>query len=301
MAIATVLGFTHRKRARQVRAGAFTGKGKCESGLLQTAADLRAAQWKTLKDAGMAHIPCNDFSLYDHVLDMSALFGTVPERYQWRGGTVDLPAYFAMARGAQKEGIDVSAMEMTKWFDTNYHYIVPEFSAKQDFRVSWNKPVDEFNEAKAQGIPARPVLIGPVTYLLLGKRIDGGSTVELLDRLLPAYVDVLRKLEEAGAGWVQLDEPALATDLDVSIQNAYTRAYSYLRESSKLKLFVASYFGSLGANAETAIQLPVDALHIDLVRDAEQMDAVLEDFSSSMILSLGVVDGRNIWRNNLEV
>ena len=301
MAISTILGYPRIGRRRELKTALESyWKGKTpESDLPKAAAGLCEAHWALQEEAGIGATPCNDFSLYDHMLDMSCHLGVVPSRYKWSGGTVDRPTYFAMARGAQREGIDVPAMEMSKWFDTNYHYIVPEFALGQTFKLSTTKPVDEFKAANAAGVKARPVLIGPMTYLLLGKR-PGGRNVELLDRLLPTYIESLRLLEQAGAEWVQLDEPALALDLDDAIRGAYAKAYARIRAATNLKLFVTSYFGPLGDNAETALKLPVGALHVDLVRGAEQLDEVLAKTPAGLILSLGVVDGRNIWRNDLE-
>jgi 5-methyltetrahydropteroyltriglutamate--homocysteine methyltransferase len=181
--------------------------------LLKTGAELRARHWRLQQAAGIDLIPSNDFSYYDRVLDTCALVGAVPRRYGWAGGPVDLDTYFAMARGVQAGGRDVTAMEMTKWFDTNYHYIVPEFEPAQAFRASSSKPVDEFQEAKALGLHTVPVVVGPVTFLLLGKtRTARFDRLTLLDALLPVYADVLTRLAAAGATWVQLDEPSLALD-----------------------------------------------------------------------------------------
>ena len=301
MAISTILGYPRIGRRRELKTALESyWKGKTpESELLKTAGSLREVHWALQKEAGIGAIPCNDFSLYDQMLDMSCYLGVVPSRYKWPGGKVDLPTYFAMARGAQREGIDVPAMEMSKWFDTNYHYIVPEFAVDQTFKLSTTKPIDEFNTAREAGVNARPVLIGPMTYLLLGKR-PGGRNIELLDRLLPAYIESLKLLDQAGAEWLQFDEPALALDLGDANRAAYAKAYGQIRAQTNLKLFVTSYFGPLGDNAETALKLPIDALHIDLVRGAEQLDDVLANAPTGIILSLGVVDGRNIWRNDLE-
>jgi 5-methyltetrahydropteroyltriglutamate--homocysteine methyltransferase len=301
MALSTLLGYPRIGQNRELKVALESyWKGKTpEAELLKVAADLRAAHWRAQKDAGIDLLPANDFSLYDLTLDMSCHLGAVPARYKWTGGAIDLPTYFSMARGAQKDGIDVPAMEMSKWFDTNYHYIVPEFALGQEFTLATTKPVDEFKAAQAAGIAARPVLIGPITYLLLGKR-PGGRNLDLLDRLLPVYAESLKRLEEAGAEWVQLDEPALVLDLNADARAAYAKAYKHLRNATKLKLFVTSYFGALGDNAETALALPIDALHIDLVRGAAQLDDVLAKTLPHLILSLGVVDGRNIWRNDLE-
>ncbi len=301
MANSTILGYPRIGQGRELKFALESyWKGQSsEADLLKTAADLRAAHWKLQRDAGIDAIPANDFSLYDQVLDMSCHLGAVPQRYRWSGGTVDRATYFAMARGAQHDTIDVPAMEMSKWFDTNYHYIVPEFTAAQTFKLATSKPVDEFRAAKGAGIDARPVLIGPITYLLVGKG-QGGKNIDLLDRLLPVYVESLQQLEQAGATWVQLDEPALTLDLDDATRAAYASAYKTLRQATKLKIFVTSYFGALGDNTDTALILPVDALHIDLVRGADQLDAVLAKVPAGLILSLGVVDGRNIWRNDLD-
>src|SRR6266705_1757256 len=218
MPIAHNLGFPPIGAARELKRateGYWGGKVSPE-GLLRAGAELRAAHWRLQRDAGLDLVPVNDFSLYDRVLDTCAMVGAVPERYGWSGGTVDLDTYFAMARGSQGKGgggRDVTAVEMTKWFDTNYHYIVPEFEPGQTFRLSSSKPVDEFQEAKALGIHTKPVLVGPVTFLLLGKiRTARFDRLALLDALLPVYAEVLSRLAAAGATWVQLDEPCLALD-----------------------------------------------------------------------------------------
>ena len=302
MAIATVLGYPRIGKFRELKAAleSYWKNQSSEADLHKTAAVLRAKNWQLQKDAGITAIPSNDFSYYDMTLDMSALLGVVPARYHRPKGPVGLATYFAMARGAQRDGVDVPAAEMTKWFDTNYHYIVPEFTDATEFSVSGSKPVDEFLEAKKLGITTRPVLIGVITYLLLGKKHDGGKNIALLDKILPAYIDVLKQLEQAGAEWVQLDEPALVLDLDAETQAAYATAYAKIRAATKLKIFVTTYFGGLRDNRDTALKLPVDALHIDLVRAPEQLDEVLAAVPASMALSLGVVDGRNIWRNDLD-
>src|SRR5438105_2059667 len=220
------LGFPHLGAARELKRateGYWSGKVS-QADLLKTGAALRERHWRLQQDAGMDLVPSNDFSYYDRVLDTCALVGAVPKRYGWAGGPVDLDTYFAMARGVQTGGRDVTAMEMTKWFDTNYHYIVPEFEPGQAFRLSSSKPVDEFLEAKALGIRAKPVLIGPVTFLLLGKtRTARFDRLALLDALLPVYADVLSRLAAAGATWVQLDEPCLALDRTPAEREAFGR------------------------------------------------------------------------------
>jgi len=302
MAYATILGFPRMGINRELKTAteAFWKDRIPASELQQVAADLRAAHHATQKVAGLDFYPSNDFSFYDQVLDMSALLGVVPSRYGWTGGEVDQTVYFAMARGLQQAGMDVPAAEMTKWFDTNYHYIVPEFEKGQKFKVSSRKPVEEYLEAKRQGYETRPVLIGPVSYLLLGKDYGGGHVLDHLDALLDAYIEILQQLETAGAQWVQLDEPYLVTDLEAPAREAYKTAYARLRAATGVKLFVTTPFGSLGDNVQVATGLPIDALHIDLVRGSGQLDQVLAALPDTMILAMGVVSGRNIWRNNLE-
>ncbi|WP_033074691.1 5-methyltetrahydropteroyltriglutamate--homocysteine S-methyltransferase [Sphingopyxis sp. MWB1] len=269
------------------------------------AAGLRLAHWARQKALGADILPSNDFSLYDHVLDTSALIGAIPARYGWDGDRVDIDTYFAMARGAPGDGDrtgcghahDRTAQEMTKWFDTNYHYMVPELTAGQRFRIASTKIFDEFEEAKALGYATRPVLLGPVSYLMLAK----GKAVEplaLLPALLDIYGEILARLAKAGAEWVQIDEPCLVLDLTSEQRNAFERAYARLATSGP-KLMLTTYFGGLGDNLGLVAGLPVHGLHLDLVRAPEQLEPVLEKLRPHVLLSLGVIDGRNIWRANL--
>ncbi len=271
-----------------------------ESDLQAEARRIRAENWKTQKNAGIAVIPSNDFSFYDQVLDTICAVGAIPSRYGFAGGQIDLDTYFAMARGSQGKGRDVVAMEMTKWFDTNYHYIVPEFKKDTNFRLSSTKAVDEFKEAKALGIETRPVIVGPVTLLLIGKERDGGNALSLLDKLLPVYAELLKNLEAAGAKAVQMDEPYLVMDLPEGAAAAYKKAYETLAKATGLKITLATYFGDLRDNVTLAANLPVAGLHVDLVRGAEQLDKVLAALPKGKALSLGLIDGRNIWRADLE-
>jgi len=311
MVLATNLGFPRIGLKRELKSALeayWSGKQPIEN-LLHTAKDLRARHWRLQKDAGIDHIPSNDFSLYDHVLDTILLTGAIPAAY---GTKADLHAYFAMARGHQiaccghahtksDQSSDVPALEMTKWYDTNYHYIVPVFEADQNFRLAATKPVDEFLEAKALGIVTRPVLLGPVSFLTLGKRRDHGAALDLLPRLLPVYVELLEKLGAAGAEWVQIDEPVLVLDADPATQEALRQAYATLsRVAKRPKIMLASYFGSLCPNASVGFNLPVEALHIDLARAPEQLDDALAAIGNKTILSLGLIDGRNIWRADLD-
>ena len=309
MATASNLGFprigAHRELKRAVE-GYWKGDLSKDE-LRDSARALRASHWSTQQDLGLDVVPSNDFSYYDQVLDACAMVGAVPERFPWGGDTVDLDTYFAMARGLQEkdlegEGSGVQAMEMTKWFDTNYHYIVPEFSRDTDFSLSSTKVIDEYEEAKAHGVETRPVLIGPVSFLLLGKtQEDGLDALALLDDLLPVYAEVLQALADAGADAVQLDEPTLVLDLSDEERAAFTQAYEALADAADLDLHVATYFGGLEDNLPTALDLPIDALHLDLDRGAGQLQAALDHgVPDDLALSLGVVDGRNVWRADLD-
>lgn len=278
------------------------------SELFMTAKRLQEEHWQVQQEAGIDLIPCNDFSFYDQVLDMTLLLGAVPDRYApvvtdvAENAEIDL--YFAMARGYQQHGLDITAMEMTKWFDTNYHYIVPEFTAQQQFKLFSNKVFNSFDGAKqATGKIPKPVLIGPVSYLLLGKEKTAGfHRIELLKRLLPVYIEVLHKLQAQGAVWVQLDEPFLAMDLSEAERAAYQYAYQEIaRQCKGLKFMVATYFEGLRENVSLAANLPVCCLHIDLVRAQQQLDEVIAALPPKTSLSLGVVDGRNIWKNDYDL
>jgi 5-methyltetrahydropteroyltriglutamate--homocysteine methyltransferase len=273
--------------------------------LLQTGKQLRNENWLIQKNAGIDLIPCNDFSFYDHVLDMSLAVGAIPERFSplvQGGRNTEMELYFAMARGCQKQGLDVIAMEMTKWFDTNYHYLVPELHKWQTFKLTSRKIVEEFREAQSLGLHAKPVLLGPVSYLLLGKEKSAGlHRLDLLEALLPVYLELLTELETLGAEYVQFDEPFLVTDLDDTPRRAYRLAYEVIhREVPDLKIILATYFEGLRGNTELAVNLPVHALHLDLVRAPEQLEEILKTISLSLTLSLGVVDGRNVWKNDLD-
>lgn len=308
---ATNLGFPRIGLARELKwavEGYWAGRVS-EQELLDTARQLRARHWRWQHAAGLDQIPSNDFSLYDHVLDTIALVGAVPERFGWCGQTVDLATYFSMARGVQEkelelkglEGTGVPPLEMTKWFDTNYHYLVPEFHPEQTFRLATTKPIDEYLEAKALGIETRPVLLGPVSFLLLGKTaMPKFDPLTLLDRLLPVYTELLSCLKAAGARYVQIDEPCLVLDLSPSAQKAYLHAYEAFSGADFPALVLTTYFGSLEDNLLLALSLPVTAVHLDLVRAPEQLEPALTHLPEDRILSLGLVDGRNIWRTDLD-
>ncbi|MGW8257896.1 MAG: 5-methyltetrahydropteroyltriglutamate--homocysteine S-methyltransferase, partial [Thermoguttaceae bacterium] len=302
MIVSSNLGFPRigpKRELKKALESFWAGKSD-ERQLCDACRSIRRQSWRWQKEAGIQHIPSNDFSLYDHVLDASVMFGAVPTRFDWNGTTVSLPTYFAMARG--DAGKSIPALEMTKWFDTNYHYLVPELNPNQSFRLCSTKAVDEFQEAQSLGIHTRPVLLGPVTYLLLGKsHVEGFEPLSLLDRLIPVYEELLGKLADSEADWIEIDEPCLATDLEPAAKTALEQAYQRLGSvSSKLAVLLTSYFGPLGNNLETAIRLPVRALHVDLVRGASQLDAVLEALPPNKTLSIGLIDGRNVWKTDLQ-
>ncbi len=294
--------FRELKKANE----AYWAKKISAEELLQAGLKIRESNWKTQKDAGIELIPSNDFSFYDQVLDLSLTVGAIPARYNSLLNKIDrqynLDLYFAMARGFQEGGVDVTAMEMTKWFDTNYHYIVPEFVKNQEFKLTSEKFLSEYNEAKQSGIETKPVLIGPITYLLLGKEKEADfNRIDLIDRLLPVYEEILAKLADAGAKYVQIDEPFLALDIDDATKALYGKVFEKLAAAAKgIKLIVATYFEALGNNEDIAVNLPVHALHLDLVRGENQLDTILSKVPASLTLSLGVVEGRNIWKNDYE-
>ncbi len=288
------------------------------NGLLATGKTLREINWKKQQAAGIDLIPVNDFSFYDQVLDMSCLLGNVPPRFQWEGGRTDADIAFTIARGTQGGAslvedekdcqtgkVSTFASEMTKWFDTNYHYIVPEFRADTKFSLSSSKVFDEYAEAKALGIKAKPVFVGPVTYLSLGKVQDSKNPdfdpFTLLDNLVAVYEAIIGQLTAAGAEWIQLDEPILSTDLNDQQRAALKTAYDRLSKAQgSAKLLVTTYFGGVRDNLTRYLALPVDALHFDFVRGVEDIEAVFANFPKDKILSAGVVEGRNVWKNSYD-
>ncbi|WP_417539349.1 5-methyltetrahydropteroyltriglutamate--homocysteine S-methyltransferase [Marinobacter sp.] len=269
-----------------------------EQALQETAAGLRSQNWQ--EQAGLSLAPVGDFSLYDQVLDMSATLGNLPERASAHEGS-PLDEYFRVARGRSPSDsacCSVHAGEMTKWFDTNYHYIVPEFSADTDFSLNPDRILEQLAEAKAQGISAKPIIIGPVTYLWLGKAKDESDRLKLLDKLLPAYTELLTKLAEAGAEWVQIDEPALVTELDADWKHAFILAYHELK-TAPVKLLLATYFGELRENLQLACELPVAGIHLDAISAQNEVARLADWLPAHKVLSLGVINGRNIWKTDL--
>lgn len=302
-----ILGYPRIGSKRELKKACeqyWSGKILLEE-LLNTGRTICNQNWNIQKEAGIDLIPCNDFSYYDQVLDMSLVVGAIPTRYHevvLKKNNTELDLYFAMARGYQKDGLDITAMEMTKWFDTNYHYIVPEFYKNQQFKLSSDKIFNEFAGAKQAGINAKPVIIGLVSYLLLGKeKEEGFDKLDLAGNLLAVYTEILTKLQDQGVEWIQFDEPFLALDLTEKAKETYLSVYAEIRKRfPKLKFIVATYFDGLKDNTSLVVSLPVNTLHVDLVRNPEQLDEILNVIPESLSLSLGVIDGRNIWKNDYE-
>jgi len=268
--------------------------------LNQTGAELRQRHWND--QAGLDLIPVGDFSFYDQVLDMSFTLGNLPARVQGYEGD-PLDNYFRVARGrsakaAHAECCGVAAGEMTKWFDTNYHYIVPEFTAETAFALDASRLLAQLDEARAQNINAKPVIIGPVTYLALGKAKDDSDKLALLPRLLAVYAQLLQTLADKGVTWVQIDEPILVTELAAEWKAAFATAYAALA-NSKVKLLLATYFGTLGDNLSLVATLPVAGVHLDAINARHEVDALIVALAQDKVISLGVINGRNIWKTDL--
>ncbi len=270
-----------------------------EQDLHNVAKNLRKQNWQTQKSAGVDLISSNDFSFYDQVLDAICLLGAVPKRYKWDGQEVNLTTYFAMARGSQTADLDVPALEMTKWFDTNYHYLVPELSAEQTFKLSSNKPFEEYEEAKQAGFDTKPIILGPLTFLLLAKGIDGFNTINLLDKILPIYKQIVEKFSQLGAEWIQIDEPILVKDLDSNVVSKIKDTLNQIKGAAgNCKILLATYFEDLNEDVKNQVfESNVDVVHLDLVRGSKNKEYVK---NSNKKLSLGLVDGRNVWKTNLQ-
>jgi 5-methyltetrahydropteroyltriglutamate--homocysteine methyltransferase len=300
MALAHNLGFPRIGRDRELKKAleAFWAGNIEQDALLQAGRELRATHWQLQREAGLDLLPVGDFAWYDQVLTHSLMVGAVPERFS-QEGSPDLDTLFRMARGVSRTGTQTFACEMTKWFDTNYHYLVPEFSRDQTFSLQWAQLFDEVDEALALGHKVKPVVLGPLSYLWLGKtKGEDFDKLELLEALLPVYVEIFNRLANQGVEWVQIDEPALVLDLPADWRAAYESVFNRL-QYAPLKKLLTSYFGGLEDNLGLACSLPVDGLHVDLVRAPEQLPIVLDRLPSHKVLSLGVVNGRNIWRCDL--
>ena len=291
------LGFPRVGSMRELKfaqEGYWSGKSTKEE-LLKLASEIRKINWDHQKSLDLVAV--GDFSLYDQVLDMSFTLGNIPQRARNYSGDV-LDNYFRVARGRSVDPKQaISAAEMTKWFDTNYHYMVPEFEMSTTFKLDATRIIDQITEAKNLGLKPKPVIIGPVTYLAIGKEKDNSNKLDLLPKLLDTYVELLEALVAQNIEWVQIDEPVLVTELSVELKKAFEISYAKLN-NPKLKILLATYFGSLQDNLETISKLPIAGLHIDAVNGGAEVDAVISKMSGKVI-SLGVVNGRNIWKSDL--
>ncbi len=266
--------------------------------LLNVGRELRARHWQQQQQAGVDLLPVGDFAWYDHVLTTSLLLGNVPERHQNADGSIDLDTLFRIGRGRAPTGTPAAAAEMTKWFNTNYHYMVPEFQQGQQFKLGWTQLLDEVDEALALGHKIKPVLLGPVTYLWLGKvKGEQFDRLSLLKDILPVYQQVLAELAKRGIEWVQIDEPALVLELPAEWQAAFQPAYQALQ--GQVKLLLTTYFDSIGHNLDTIRALPVQGLHVDVVAGQDDIAALNAQLPKNWLLSLGVINGRNVWRADL--
>ncbi|WP_224652413.1 5-methyltetrahydropteroyltriglutamate--homocysteine S-methyltransferase [Pectobacterium versatile] len=294
------LGFPRvglRRELKKAQENYWAGNATQEE-LLTVGRELRARHWQQQKDAGVDLLPVGDFAWYDHVLTTSLLLGNVPARHQNEDGSVDLDTLFRIGRGRAPTGQPAAAAEMTKWFNTNYHYMVPEFTKGQQFKLTWTQLLDEVDEALALGHNVKPVLLGPVTYLWLGKvKGEQFDRLSLLQDILPVYQQVLAELAKRGIEWVQIDEPALALELSQEWLVAFKPAYDALQ--GQVKLLLTTYFDSVSQNLETIKALPVQGLHIDLVHGKDDAATLSAQLPANWVLSLGVINGRNVWRADL--
>ncbi|UTD56223.1 5-methyltetrahydropteroyltriglutamate--homocysteine S-methyltransferase [Halomonas sp. MS1] len=305
MTVSHILGYPRIGAQRELKkATEAYWKGDISRGDLEaTGQALRLSHWQTQQNAGLDFISVGDFAFYDQVLNVSVMLGAVPARFNAQhevsAGNVDLDTAFRMARGRAPSGTPAAACEMTKYFDTNYHYLVPELHEGQTFTLASDRLFNEVDEALQAGFTPKVTLTGPLTWLWLGKTKGSEfDRLSLLDSVLDVYSEILARLATQGIEWVQLDEPALVQDLPLAWQQAYERAYHRL-QSAPLKLLVASYFGALGDNLSLTTRLPVAGLHIDAVRAPGQVESVIDRLSPHQVLSIGLVDGRNIWRADL--
>jgi 5-methyltetrahydropteroyltriglutamate--homocysteine methyltransferase len=301
MAIAINLGFSRigpNRELKKIVERYWAGKTS-QDDLLETAKQIRQANWKIQSNAGIRQLPAGDFSFYDHVLDAAFAFDLVPERFRALNLN-DLDLYFAMSRGVAG-GRATQALEMTKWFDTNYHYLVPELTGEEEFSLARNTLLEAYREGTGLGLNVRPVMLGPISFLYLSKiKQRAKLPLQLLERAVAGYATLLKQLSAAGADWVQLDEPILALDLEEEFRKAFAPCYERLaKEAPATKILLATYFGPLRENLSLAQRLPISALHLDLIRGPEQLDEAIRNRPGHLTLSLGLVDGRNIWKTDL--
>ena len=285
------------KRELKFAVEAYWKGAKSEAELQETAAEIRRLNWATQKAAGADLVPVGDFSFYDHVLDLLCTLGGIPSRFGFDAANLTLEQYFQLARGNATQ----MAMEMTKWFDTNYHFIVPEWSADTEFKGNAKNLIAQIKEAKAQGHDIKPTLVGPITLTYLGKKKeDFGCRIEkiLLPKLLPAYAQLLRELAAEGVDWIQIDEPILATDVAQVWLDAFAPVYKELANTG-VRIILGTYFAGVAEHVKLLGSLPVHGVHIDCVRAPEQLAVFAEQFPTNKVLSVGLIDGRNVWKANL--
>jgi len=296
MAILHNLGFPRMGVKRELKRAVesyWSGKSTFAE-LIATGKMLRMRHWQLQKDLGVDLVPVGDFAYYDHMLNMAALLGAIPPRFA--SDHFDLDHYFLMARGAKGK----AALEMTKWFDTNYHYLVPEFHSDTTFQIAFEGIFHEIEEAQALGVTVKPVLVGPLTFLYLGKeKEEGFSRLDLLDKLLPVYQTIFDRFNDLGVTWVQMDEPILALELTQDWQKAFAKAYGAFSKQ-RPNILLTTYFDSI-AHQPWVADLPVEGLHLDMVYGRDDYEALAPKLKATdKVLSLGVVNGRNIWKTNLE-
>ena len=285
------------KRELKFAVEAFWKGTKSEAELQVVAADIRRQNWATQKAAGADLLPVGDFSFYDHVLDLLCALGGIPSRFGFDAANLTLEQYFQLARGNATQ----MAMEMTKWFDTNYHFIVPEWSADTEFKVNAKNLIAQIKEAKAQGYDIKPTLVGPITLTWLGKKKENfGCRIEkiLLPKLLPAYAQLLRELAAEGVDWIQIDEPILATDADKVWIDTFAPVYKELVNTG-VRIIIGTYFASVAEHVKLLSNLPIHGVHIDAVRDYAQLETFADHYPTNKVLSIGLIDGRNVWKANL--
>lgn len=294
------LGFPRvglRRELKKAQESYWAGNSSRED-LLTVGRELRARHWDQQKQAGVDLLPVGDFAWYDHVLTTSLLLGNVPARHQNKDGSVDIDTLFRIGRGRAPTGEPAAAAEMTKWFNTNYHYMVPEFTKGQQFKLTWTQLLDEVDEALALGHKVKPVLLGPVTYLWLGKvKGEQFDRLSLLNDILPVYQQVLSELAKRGIEWVQIDEPALVLELPQAWLDAFKPAYDALQ--GQVKLLLTTYFEGVTPNLNTITALPVQGLHVDFVHGKDDVAELHKRLPADWLLSAGLVNGRNVWRADL--
>lgn len=296
-----ILGFPRIGKNREFKKAleSYWNSEISEQELQNIGKDIRKNNWEIQKDSGLDYITVGDFSWYDHILDTSALLGVVPSRFKEKIDTINLDSLFLMARGQSSNSNNISACDMTKWFNTNYHYIVPEFNDDQNFTISTNTLFEHINEAQEQGYHVKPVLVGPLTYLWLGKVSHPNfDKLTLIKNIIPAYNQIFKKLKEKNIEWVQIDEPILTLDLSPAWINSFSETYQKLNFNN-LKILLATYFGSIEDKIEQINRLPIHGLHVDLCSNPEQIESIINQYSADKVLSVGVINGRNIWKSDL--